>query len=151
MTKITNKKAYFDYEVLKKFQTGIKLTGNEVKSVRNGNITLEGAHCVVRGGELFLVGAHLAPYQNHKGEVVEKDRTRKLLAKKKEIEEIGVEENQKGITIIPISLYTKNGLIKLDVAICKGKKKRDKKVALKEKDLDREARRVERNSFKFFN
>ena len=150
MVKITNKRATFDYEILKKFQTGIKLTGNEVKSVRNGNVALEGSHCVVRGGELFLVGTHIAPYQNHIADI-EKDRTRKLLAKKKEIDEIRVEEKQKGITIVPLSLYSKNGILKLDIAICKGRKKFDKKVAKKEKALDREAKRVEKNSFKFFN
>ncbi len=139
---IENKKAYFNYEVLDTFEAGIELFGFEVKSVRASQASLEGAHVIVRGGEAFLVGATIAPYQQkNTPPEYEPMRTRKLLLTKKEIRELAEKESVKGLTLAPLALYSKGRRIKMSVAVCRGKKKFDKRETIKKRDTDRDIRR----------
>ncbi|MEI7709375.1 MAG: SsrA-binding protein SmpB [bacterium] len=137
-----NRKARFNYEILEKYEAGIELLGTEVKSVRGGQMSLEGAFVIVRGGEAFLINANIPPYQ---AKNTPKDydplRNRTLLLTKKEIAELAENEKNKSLTIVPIAVYNKGRKIKLEVAQVKGKKKFDKRETLKKRDTDREIRR----------
>ncbi len=139
---VENRKATFNYEILEKYEAGVELSGAEVKSIRSGHGSLEGAHVIIRGGEAFLVGATVPPYQvGNTPESYDSMRTRKLLLTKKEIGELANEESKKGLTIIPLSLYSKGRRIKLSFAVAKGKKKFDKRETIKKRETDREVRR----------
>jgi SsrA-binding protein len=137
-----NRKARFNYEILEKYETGIELLGTEVKSVRNGQMSLEGAFVIVRGGEAFLINANIPPYQiKNAPKDYDPLRNRKLLLTKKEIAELAGSEKNKSLTIVPISVYNKNRKIKVEIALVKGKKKFDKRETIKKRDTDREIRR----------
>ena len=137
-----NRKARFNYEIMEKYESGIELLGTEVKSVRGGQISLEGAFVIIRGGEAYLINSNIPPYQ---AKNAPKDydplRNRKLLLTKKEIAELASNEKNKSLTIVPISLYNKDRKIKVEIALVKGKKKFDKRETLKKRDTDREIRR----------
>lgn len=137
-----NRKARFNYEVLERYEAGIELLGLEVKSVRHGQMSLEGAFVIVRGGEAFLINANIPPYQPVN---VPKDydplHNRKLLLTKKEIRELSGSEKNKSLTIAPISVYTRGSKIKVEIALVKGKKKMDKRQTIKKRETDREIRR----------
>ena len=137
-----NRKARFDYEILEKYEAGIELLGTEVKSVRGGQMSLEGAFVIIRGGEAFLINTNIPPYQ---AKNAPKDydplRNRKLLLTKKEIAELAGSEKNKSLTIVPISVYNKGRKIKVGIALVKGKKKFDKRETLKKRDTEREIRR----------
>lgn len=136
-----NRKARFDYEILEKYTTGIELLGTEVKSVRGGRMSLDGAFVIVRGGEIFLINSNIPPYQlKNSPKDYDPLRNRKLLITKKEIKELSKNEKT-ALTIVPLSVYNKGRKIKLDIALVKGKKKHDKREALKKRDTDREIRR----------
>ncbi len=142
-TFIKNKKAKFNYEILETFEAGIELFGHEVKAVRAGKGKLEGSHIIIRGGEAFLVGSSIAPYQpNNTPKDYDPERPRKLLLTKKELNTLLGIESSKGLTLIPISLYNKNRYIKLEIASAKGKKKADKRETIKERDTKREIDRI---------
>jgi SsrA-binding protein len=138
---IQNKKAYFNYEILEKYEAGIELLGFEVKSLKKGQGSLEGSYVVVRGGEAFVVNMQIPPYQPAN---TPKDydplRNRRLLFTKKEIEKLSEEENQKGLTIVPISVYNKGRKLKIEVAVVRGKKKYDKRESIKKRDVERDIR-----------
>ncbi len=137
-----NRKARFNYEILEKYEGGIELLGTEVKSVRGGQMSLEGAFVIIRGAEAFLINATIPPYQiKNAPSDYDPLRNRKLLLTKKEITELAGSEKNKSLTIVPISVYNKNRKIKLEVALVKGKKKFDKRETLKKRDTDREIRR----------
>ena len=137
-----NKKAHFNYEILEKYETGIELLGVEVKSVRGGKMSLEGAFVVVRGGEAFLINSNIPPYQvKNAPKDYDPIRNRKLLLTKKEIKELSSSEKNKSLTIVPISVYNKNRKIKVQIALVKGKKKLDKRENIKKRETDREIRR----------
>ncbi|MBI2673967.1 MAG: SsrA-binding protein SmpB [Candidatus Zambryskibacteria bacterium] len=143
MTKYAdNSRALFDYEILERFTAGIELLGMEVKSVRAGKCSLRGAFVAVRAGEAFLIGADIPAYQPKNAP---KDynslRVRKLLLSKNESEELGVAEGTKGLTIIPLSVYSKGRFLKLDITIARGKKKFDKRQAIKKRDVERDLKR----------
>lgn len=137
-----NRKARFNYEILDKYETGIELLGMEVKSVREGKMSLEGAFVIIRGGEAFLINASIPPYQPKNAE---KDydplRNRRILLTRKEISELSGSEKNKSLTIIPLSVYNKGRKIKLEIALVKGKKKFDKRESIQKRDTDREIRR----------
>lgn len=140
---LENPKAHFDYEILERFDAGIELFGFEVKSVRDGKGSIAGSHILVRGGEVFVVGMRIDPYQqNNTPKEYEADRTRKLLLTKKEIRILEDAESKKGLTIVPLSLYGKGGKIKVGLAIARGKKKFDKRETIKKRDTDREMSRL---------
>jgi SsrA-binding protein len=137
-----NRKVYFNYEIIEKYEAGIELLGVEVKSVRGGKMSLEGAFVVVRGGEVFLINANVQPYQvNNMPKDYDPLRNKKLLLTKKEIAKLADSEKNKSLTIVPISVYNKGRKIKVEVALAKGKKKSDKRETIKKRETDREVRR----------
>ena len=137
-TYVQNKKAGFDYEILEKFEAGISLLGTEVKSVRKGQGKLDGAYVIVRGGEAFLVGASIPAFQKKNApEDYDPERPRKLLFSAKELVKLHEESERHGLTIVPIRLYNSGQLLKLEVAIARGKKKYDKRETIKERDVKR--------------
>lgn len=137
-----NKKAHFDYEVLEKFEAGVVLFGQEVKSIRTGHVNLSGTYVTFFKSEPFLVGAKIPPYQpNNMGSDYNEDRQRKILLNKKEIDYLMGKTKTKGFSLIPLKVYDKNGRIKLEFGLAKGKKKYDKKEKIKNRDVDREANR----------
>lgn len=139
---VDNRKAYFNYTVEEKFEAGIELAGYEVKSIRNGQANLTGAFCIVRGGEVYISGMHISPYQvANMPKDYDPIGIRKLLLNKKEIKILQDADKAKGLTLIPLSLYSKGRMIKLEVAIAKGKKLHDKRESIKKRDTDREIRR----------
>lgn len=142
-TLIKNKKATFNYEILEKHEAGVELTGQEVKSLRRGSGKLEGGHVVVRGGEAYLVGASIAPFQpNNMKKGYEAERPRKLLLTRKELKALIGVEASRGLTLVPISWYTKGRYIKLEFASVRGKKKADKRESIKERDTKRDIERI---------
>ena len=137
-----NRKARFDYEILEKYEAGIELLGVEVKSVRGGKMSLEGAFVIVRGGEAFLINSNIPPFQvNNSPKDYDPLRNKKLLLTKKEINTLTGSEKNKSLTIVPISVYNKGRKIKVEIALVKGKKKHDKRETIKKRDTDREIRR----------
>jgi SsrA-binding protein len=138
-----NRTARFDYEILDTFEAGLELRGHEVKSVRAGKVSLAGAYVLIRGREAFLVGARIDPYQaaNTTTEY-EPDRTRRLLLKRGQIDEVEEKLDTAGVSAIPLSIYGNKGLIKLEVAIARGKRARDKRQSIKERETNREIRRI---------
>jgi SsrA-binding protein len=142
MLLLENRKARFNYEITRSFEAGVEVLGFEVKSLRQKQGSLEGSYAVVRGGEIFLTGMHIPPYQPKNTPAdYESRRTRKLLLTKKEIEELGNLESKKGLTIVPISVYSKGRKIKIELAVARGKKKYDKRETIKRRDAEREMRR----------
>jgi SsrA-binding protein len=137
-----NRKAHFDYEILEKFEAGIELVGTEVKSVRGGRMSLEGAFVIIRGGEAFIINASIPPYQVANTPTgYDPLRNRKLLLTKKEIRELSETEKNKSLTIVPLSVYNKNRKIKVEIALVRGKKKYDKRETTKKRETEREIRR----------
>ena len=140
---IESRKVRFNYELLENFTAGIELFGFEVKSVRAGHGSLEGAHIIIRGKEAYVVGLKIDPYQtNNTPQGYDRERTRKLLITKKEILQLEESEAKKGLTLVPLSLYNKNGKVKLAFAIARGKKKFDKRETIKKRDSDRDIGRL---------
>ena len=138
-----NRKARHDYAVLETIECGIQLTGTEVKSVRRGGVSLSGSYGAVLGNELWLVGADIAAYEfgnrfNHNPK-----RNRKLLVHAKEVRELRMKTEAKGLTLVPLKLFLKHGRVKVDLGVCRGKALHDKRDALKKKamrrDLERDA------------
>jgi SsrA-binding protein len=144
MEYLRNKKATFDYEFIETFEVGIKLSGSEVKSVKSHHGSLTGAYVAVVGGELVLLGAHIPAWQEKNAPIsYDAYQSRTLLVHKKELLHLMKATQTKGLTVIPISLYSKGPYIKVQIAIAKGKKNFDKRESIKKRDLDRESRRGE--------
>ena len=137
-----NKKAYHEYFVLEKFEAGIELYGTEVKSIRQGTINLKDAFCTIKDGQLFVRGMHISPYE--KGNIFNRDpvRARRLLMHKNEIMKLYGRIKQEGLTLIPLSVYFKNSIVKLGLGLCKGKKLHDKREATAARDASREMDRT---------
>jgi len=142
MILLENKKAHFDYEILEKMSAGLELLGGEVKSLRNKHGSLIGARALIRGGEAFLLGMAITPYQmkNKPGESAEQ-RTIKLLLTKKEISYLAGKAEERGLTIIPLNIHTLGKKIKAEIGLARGKKKFEKRDKIKKRDIDREMRR----------
>src|SRR3989344_4687324 len=141
-----NKKAFFNYEILEKFNAGIELLGLEVKSLKSKRGTLVGAYVSVRDNEVFLLGAVIPPYQAKNTPAdYEPTRPRRLLLTKKEIGQLISWGNQRGLTIVPLSLYNSGRKIKVTVAVARGKKKYDKRETLKKREANREIQRTLKN------
>jgi len=137
-----NKKALFNYNILEKFEAGLVLFGQEVKSIKTGHINLGGSYVALKGEEPFLVGVKVPPYQpNNAGSDYNDERHRKLLLNKKEINYLIGKTKMKGFSLIPLKIYEKNGRIKLEFGLAKGKKKYDKKEKIKKRDIERETNR----------
>lgn len=139
----TNKKALYDYEILEKFEAGIVLAGHEVKSIKTGHINLKGSYVTIKAGEVWLINAHISKYKMA-GKLLdyEPTRPRKLLLHKKEIKRLTGKLSEKGLTLIPLSVYTKRNQIKVEFGIGKGKKKVDKRESIKKREINRELKRI---------
>jgi SsrA-binding protein len=139
---IDNRKAHFNYEILEKYEAGIELFGYEVKSIKSGRAILAGSFAIVRGGEVFLMNMQIPPYQVGNTPLdYDPTRTRRLLLTKKQIQELSDEDSKKGLTLVPLSLYSKGRRIKVELGIARGKKNYDKRETIKKRDTDREIRR----------
>ena len=142
MALIENQKVTFDYSLLEEIEAGMELFGFEVKSLRAGQGSLKGARVIARGGEAYLVGATIPPWQvANAPKGYEADRTRRLLLSKKQIAHISSAEGQQGLTVVPVRVYNKGTKLKLSIAIARGKKKADKRHDIQERD---EKRRIAR-------
>ena len=138
-----NKKAYFNYEILEKFEAGISLNGQEVKAIKTRGVNLAGSWVVVKNNEVFWIGAIIPPYQpKHAPADYNPERSRKLLLKSEEIKYLVGKTQQKGLTLLPLKVYTKKGKIKLEFGIAKGKKKADKRESIRKKESQREIERT---------
>jgi len=137
-----NKRASFDYEILEKYETGIELSGQEVKSVKSGHISISGSFAIERHSEIFLINAFIPPYQ---AKNITKDynplRTRRLLMHRSEIEKLIGKTREKGLTLVPLRVYNKGGKIKIEIAIARSKKKIDKREQIREREIKREIER----------
>ncbi len=146
MTILEHKKARLNFELLEEFEAGIELFGFEVKALRAKLGKLDGSHVIVRGKEGYIVGMHIPPYQpKNTPKEYDPDRIRKLLLTKKELAVLAGLESQKGLTIVPISVYTKNRKLKLRIAAARGRKRYDKREVLKARDAKREMDRSLKN------
>lgn len=143
-----NKKAYYDYTIEDKYIAGIALQGVEIKSVRAGKVNLKDSYVIIRNGEVFLLGAHIAEYEKADGmNKVDTRRTRKLLLKKSEILKLERKVNIKGYTLVPTQMFLVNNLAKVEIAVAKGKELYNKKESIKEKDIKRETERQLKGAF----
>ncbi|MBO6092263.1 MAG: SsrA-binding protein SmpB [Oscillospiraceae bacterium] len=138
----SNRKAFHEYFVLERYEAGIELAGTEVKSIRAGNINLKDSFCTVKNGELFLHGMHISPYSH--GNIFNKDpvRPRRLLMHKKEISRLHAKIMTDGVTLIPLCVYFKGSLIKIELGLCKGKKLHDKRDSAAERESKRDMERI---------
>ncbi len=136
-----NRRARRDYHVLERVEAGMALTGTEVKSLRDGGGNLQEAYAVLRGGEVFLVGANIAPYRQGSDANHDPMRDRKLLMHRREIEQLGDKVAQRGMTLVPLVLYFKGGRAKLELGLAKGKEGRDKRQAISDRDTRRQLER----------
>ncbi len=134
-----NKKAFFDYFIEEKYEAGIALAGTEVKSLRQGKCSIKESYIQIENREMLIYGMHISPYE--KGNIFNKDplRTRKLLLHRSEINKLAGRVKEKGYTIVPLNVYFKEGLVKLEIGLAKGKKLYDKRNSIAEKDQKREA------------
>lgn len=136
-----NKKAYHEYFILEKIEAGISLGGTEVKSIRMGHCSIKEAYVEIHDGQMSIVGMHISPYE--KGNIFNRDplRTRRLLLHKSEIRKLGEKIREKGFTLMPLQVYLKGSLVKVEIGLAKGKKLYDKRADIAKKDLRREAER----------
>ncbi len=144
----TNKKARYDYHLLESFEAGIALKGTEIKSVRDGKVSLQDSYAVVDGGEVFLYNMFIAPYEPASRFNHEPARTRKLLLRKTEIKRLLGKMSGSSLTMIPTRAYLKNGRAKVEIALAKGKKKYDKRETIKKREVQREVRRATGSKFR---
>ena len=141
----TNRKAFFNYEILDRAEAGVSLLCTEVKAIREGGFNFRDSFVVFRGGEMFLVGARIGPYSHGNLANHPDERDRKLLLHKREILKIGGKATEKGFTLGPLKAYFKNGRVKVEIGLARGKKAHDKREAIKRKDIDRETRQAVRS------
>ena len=142
-----NRQARHEYFVLETYEAGMELVGTEVKSIRQGSVNLKDAWCSIDHGEIFVRGMHISPYE--KGNIFNRDplRTRKLLMHKSEIRKLGEKIREKGFTLMPLSVYLKGSLVKVEIGLAKGKKLYDKRADIQKKDMLREAERDFKSRF----
>ncbi|MEB3286122.1 MAG: SsrA-binding protein SmpB [Vampirovibrionales bacterium] len=142
----SNKKAYHEYTVLETYQTGIVLTGSEIKSIREGKVSLKQSYARLENGEIFLFGAHIAPYEKAAHYNHDPERPRKLLLTKAEIRKLVGKMKTSGLTLIPLKMYFKRCWVKIDLGVCKGKKLHDKRDSISERDSKRDIARALKTS-----
>ena len=142
-----NRKAFHDYFILERFEAGVELFGTEVKSIRSGNVNLKDSFCTVKDGELFAYGIHISPYE--KGNIFNRDplRPKRLLMHRREINRLQARIAQDGLTLVPLSVYLKDSLVRIELGLARGKKLYDKRESAARRDADREIDRTmkERN------
>ena len=143
----TNRKAFHEYEVFERAEAGLALLGSEVKAIREGGLNFRDSFIEFRRGELFLVGSRIAPYSHSNIQNHPEERDRKQLLHKQEILKLGGKATEKGFTIIPLRAYFKNGRVKVEIGLARGKKAHDKREAIKRKDIERETRQAMRQRY----
>lgn len=137
-----NRKVRYDYEILETFEAGIELFGFEVKSIRTGRVNLASSYVVIRGSQAWLLNVDIPPYQpKNAPDDYDSKRTRRLLLKKSEIKNLIGRIHEKGLTLMPLKVYTKNRKIKLEIGLAKSRKKADKRELIKKRDIEREISR----------
>ncbi|MCB0406986.1 MAG: SsrA-binding protein SmpB [Bdellovibrionales bacterium] len=141
-----NKKARFDFHLLEKFEAGLELMGSEVKSLRNGQVNLKDSYISFKGDEAYLQNAHISVYLASSYNNHEPERLRKLLLHRRELDRIFGAIREKGQTCVPTKIYFKNGKVKLEIALAKGKQKGDKRESIKKRDVDRTLQKARRRS-----
>ncbi len=141
----TNRKAFFNYEIFERAEAGIALVGSEVKSIREGGLNFRDSFVEYRDGELFLVGCRIGPYSHGNIQNHAEGRDRKLLLHRREIQKLGGKATEKGFTIVPLQAYFKDGRIKVEIGLARGKKAHDKRETIKRKDIERETRQAVRD------
>jgi len=144
--RISNKKARFQYEIMEKCEAGLVLKGSEIKSLRAGQASLSEAFVRIKSGEAYLVGAHIAPYEQANLTGHEPLRPRKLLLHKREIRRLQSKVEQKGLTVVPLSLYFKRGYVKTEIALAKGKQEFDKRQTIRKRESKRELARFRKSN-----
>ncbi len=138
----TNKRAYFDYQILETYEAGVELRGFEVKAIKTGRVKLAGSYVVIRNNQAWLLNADIPPYQPaNTPPDYDSKRTRKLLLKKSEIKNLIGRVQEKGLTLMPLKVYTKNRKIKIEIGLAKSRKKMDKRELIKKRDIEREISR----------
>ena len=135
-----NRKAFHDYHILETFEAGVALVGTEVKSIRGGNVNLRDSYARVESGEIWVYNIHVSPYSHRGYSDHEPTRRRKLLLHRQEIRKLIGKTVEKGMTLVPVRMYFKNGKVKVSVSLAKGKKDYDKRETIKKRDTDRETR-----------
>ncbi len=140
-----NKKARYDYDVLKVVEAGLALLGSEIKSIREGRVQIREAYARPEGGEMWLIGAHISQYAPAGAEGHEPTRKRKLLLHKSQIRELSRAVLEQGLTLVPLRMYLKGGIAKVEIALAKGKKRHDKRAAMAKRDAEREMARAVRH------
>jgi len=138
----TNRRAFHDYSVLERIESGIELKGTEVKSLRSGHVSMTGCFARIHGGEVFLQGFSIPAYEHGNRFNHDPDRPKRLLLHKKEILKLEVQTEQKGLSVIPLSVYLRRGKIKVELGVCRGKRKYDKRETLRRRTADRDAKRA---------
>lgn len=133
----SNGQARFDYDILETLEAGIVLSGAEVKSAKHGNLSLRGSYVTLRGGTAWLINCHIAPYQYARQTEYNPTRDRQLLLQKKEISALIGKLKSAGLTLVPLSVYSKRGLVKVQLGLGRGKRKFDKRAAIKKRETDR--------------
>ena len=140
-----NKKAYHDYFIEEKYEAGLSLLGSEVKSIKKGKVSIKESFISDRNGEMFIYGMHVTPYEQAYEKDIDPTRTRRLFLHKKEINKLIGQKTQAGFTIVPLKIYERDGLVKLELALAKGKKQFDKRESIKAKDDKRKIDRALKN------
>ena len=143
-----NKKAYHDYFIEEKLEAGIELVGTEVKSVKAGKISIKESFVRIIRNEVFIMNMHITPYEFGNINNVPESRVRKLLLSRREINKWEAKIKEQGYTIVPLSVYTKQRLVKVEIALAKGKKLHDKRETLKRKDIDRNLKKIQKDFFR---
>ena len=145
----SNRRARHEYDILETYEAGIELTGTEVRSLRDNNCQLKDCYVLIRGGEAWLHNVHIAPYRNGGWDNVDPDRKRKLLLHKREIRLLDQKTREKGLALVPLSMYfNENSLVKLEVALARGKKLHDKRQSLAERDAKRDIERAMKERYR---
>ncbi len=137
-----NRKARHDFEIIETFEAGIVLLGPEVKSIKEGRVSLKDSYVEIKNGEAWIKKLHISPYEKNTVQKIDPERTRKLLLHKYEIKRLIGKVKEKGLTIIPLKVYLKNNLVKIEIGLVKGKKKYEKREELRKKAIEREIERA---------
>jgi len=144
----TNRKAYHDYHIEETHEAGLVLTGSEIKSIRAGRVNLRDSYAQIRDGELWLIGTHIAPYQQASRQNHEPRRDRKLLMQRRQINRLEAKVQAKGYTIVPLRLYLKNNLAKVEIALVRGKRLYDKREAIAKREAQRQIDRAVKERYR---
>ena len=142
MVEVNNRKAHYDYFIDREIEAGIELKGTEIKSIRKGSVSLNDSYAYIRNGEIYLLNTYIAKYDEGNRFNHDERRTRKLLMHKAEIKKLSEEVKLQGVSLIPLKLYFKGNKVKVLIGVCRGKHNYDKRETIKQRDIDRESRKM---------